>query len=157
MRVSAFSGSAMLALLLAILPASAEDAYGQIRETQGPFGTVRSMPVHYGDLNLRSDDGANALLERLTAASRRVCSPDDTDDLHMQVLYDRCLHTAMDRAVADVGSPRVASLYSGRPLAVAESTYRSTVTSASRYRVQKIARRHVQARHFARSSKRRQA
>jgi len=156
MRVGAFSGSAMLALLLATSSASAQDAFGQMRETQGPLGTVRSMPVHYGDLNLGSDDGASALLGRLTAASRRVCGPADTADLHMQVLYDRCLHIAMDRAVADIGSPRVASLYTGQPLAVAQNTHQQAVTGASRYRVHKIAR-HLQARHTARSSKHRQA
>ena len=155
MRVAAFSGSAMLALLLAS-SASAQDAFGQIRETQGTFGTVRSLPVHYSDLNLGSEEGASALLERLTAASRRVCSPDDTTYLHMQVLYDRCLHVAMDLAVADVGSPRVASLYTGQPLAVAENTRQPVATSAPRYRVHMIAR-HLRAGRAARSSKHRQA
>jgi UrcA family protein len=146
----------MVALLFATSSASGQDAFGQMRENQAPFGTVRALPVHYGDLNLGRDEGASALLERLTIAARRVCSPDDMPELYMQVLYERCLHVAMDHAVADVGSPRVASLYTGQPMAVAENTYQLAIANGSRHGSHKLAR-HLQTRHYTNGARHRRA
>jgi UrcA family protein len=149
----AFSGSA-IALLLTISSASAQHVFGPIYETQDPHGTVRAMPVQFGDLDVAREEGAKALLGRLTVAARRVCEPADAGDLNMQVIYQRCLHVAMYRAVADIGSPLVASLYTGQPLAVAQTTYHPAVASAYRHTARNSAR-HL--RHYARSAKRHRA
>lgn len=148
MRIGAISGSALLALLFATSSASAQHDFGQLRESSDPYGTVRALPVHYGDLDVGREDGASALLERLTFAARRVCSPADTADLEMKMVYRQCLHVAMDRAVADAGSPLVASLYTGQPLAVAQITHRRVMASASR---------HTARRHYAQGAKRHRA
>jgi UrcA family protein len=132
MRMGAFSGSAVLALLLATSSATAQHTFGQLRETQNPYGTVREMPVFFGDLDVGREEGASALLGRLSAAAQRVCSPADTADLNLQIVYHRCLHIAMDRAVADAGSPLVASLYTGQPPTIAQNTNRPVVAIGSR-------------------------
>jgi len=151
MRTGAFSGSAVLALLLATSAASAQHGFGQLRETQNPYGTVREMPVFFGDLDVGREEGASALLGRLSAAAQRVCSPADTADLNMQIVYHRCLHIAMDRAVADAGSPLLASLYTGQPPTIAQNTNRPVVAGASRHAALNTARHH----RYAQSTKRR--
>jgi UrcA family protein len=143
----------MLALILATSAASAQHTFGQLREDQNPYGTRRAIQVHYGDLDIGREEGATALLERLSVAARRVCGPADTRDLDKQVIYRRCLHVAMDRAVADAGSPLVASLYTGQPLAVAESGRGpAIIVGAPRHAARNI-KRHSKASRYAQSSK----
>ena len=79
-------------------------------------GQPPSLVVRYSDLDVTRRDGARALLDRLSHAAHRVCSPEpDNKDLHGRTLYDACVRDSMDRAVAAVHIPLVSALYFGPP------------------------------------------
>ena len=71
-----------------------------------------AVAVRYGDLKLSSDRGARILLERLQRAALAVCPYADERDLSRAAVRDRCVREVMARAVQQVGSARVAAVYS---------------------------------------------
>lgn len=83
-----------------------------LRVISNPHGQVSSVAVEYGDLDLSRRAGAQSLLNRLSAATRRVCDVDDNwKDLSRQELMSHCMRDTMDRAVASVPSQSVKRLY----------------------------------------------
>src|SRR5262249_37940153 len=101
-----FAKAAILAAsVLAAAPAFAQSANKQVT-------------VSFADLNLDNPAGIQVLMGRIAAAARAVCGPQPTiRDLRQLGAYNDCVKDATDRAVASVGSPRVAE------------TYRATVAS----------------------------
>jgi UrcA family protein len=72
----------------------------------------RSEVVSYSDLNLAHEDGARTLLTRLDHAATHVCGGrPGIADLRAWASYEVCRKAAMDRAVATLSAPLVASLY----------------------------------------------
>jgi len=73
-----------------------------------------SVKVAYGDLNLASDQGANALYGRIVYAAHEVCKADQVDirDLAAFAQTQSCERQAIAHAVDAVHSPRLASAYS---------------------------------------------
>jgi UrcA family protein len=70
------------------------------------------VAIHYGDLNLSRSADAKTLLHRFEQASEQVCGGRPMiGNLHAQAIHDACVKEAMDRAVASVRAPLVASLY----------------------------------------------
>jgi UrcA family protein len=70
------------------------------------------VAVHYNDLNLANSADAHTLLKRFEDASEHVCGGrPQIGNLHAQAIHDTCMKEAMDRAVASVHAPLVASLY----------------------------------------------
>lgn len=83
-----------------------------LRVNSNSHGEVRSVSVAYGDLDLSRRAGAQSLLNRLSAATRRVCDVDDNwKDLSRQELISRCVRDTMERAVASVPSQSIKRLY----------------------------------------------
>lgn len=80
------------------------------------------IAVRYGDLSLTHEDGARTLLTRLDHAATHVCGGHPAiADLHAWASYEACRKAALDRAVAAVPAPLVASLYGfTRPVRIAE-------------------------------------
>jgi UrcA family protein len=73
---------------------------------------VRQQRVSYADLNLPTDAGARTLLGRIQGAAKNVCAPQPAPpDLNQQDDYKTCLRDARDGAVAELGNPRVSTLY----------------------------------------------
>ena len=70
--------------------------------------------VRYGDLNLNTEKGADQLYRRLNYAARTVCS-DDGDMYYYSRAYHQCRHNALERAVAQLGQPKVTAIYDERP------------------------------------------
>jgi UrcA family protein len=69
---------------------------------------VRTKVVRYGELNLQSDAALVILYKRITVAADYVCSPYvDRTNLGMIVKWRDCRRSAILRAVADVGQPRL--------------------------------------------------
>ena len=68
--------------------------------------TAKDVPyevVSYADLNLENEADAAILLQRVTAAARRVCSRDvDLLPLDFYNPVQRCAKAATERAMADV-------------------------------------------------------
>jgi UrcA family protein len=67
-----------------------------------------SIHVSYADLNLRSDQGARSMLERIDDAAMRVCGGQpDIRQLAERDLFQKCKNQAVDRAVRDLDAPLV--------------------------------------------------
>ena len=81
----------------------------------------RYTTVSYADLNTHSEAGASALLWRLQAAARTVCGPEQsTFGLKERQAFTDCQKKALDRAVGDVGSPELATVYGTKAGQVAQ-------------------------------------
>jgi UrcA family protein len=77
--------------------------------------------VRFADLDANSPAGVTSLYKRLNGAARRVCS----DWQPWRVLtraqsYEACVHTALDKALADVGRPALID-YASRKTACAKT------------------------------------
>jgi UrcA family protein len=74
--------------------------------------THESVVVRYGDLNLRSADGARALYARLESAADRACgNAPSAQEMWRRQEYRACFEAAMDKAVKKVGSVQVQALH----------------------------------------------
>lgn len=70
--------------------------------------------VKYGDLNVSSAAGANALYARIHAAAEQVCRPFDNRDLAFKRLKEACIHDAIANAVIKVDQPALFSVYNAK-------------------------------------------
>jgi UrcA family protein len=87
---------------LAIAGAAAAQPY----EADG----ARSITVSYGDLNLRSEAGAQVMLERIDAAAATVCGQaPDSRLLDRRAYFDRCKADAVARAIQQLNAPMVSA------------------------------------------------
>lgn len=76
---------------------------------------AEKVAVHYSDLNLSNSADAHTLLTRFESASEHVCGGHPQfGNLHAQGIHDACVKEAMDRAVASIRAPLVASLYNNK-------------------------------------------
>jgi UrcA family protein len=100
--------SATLAALAACIIAGTAHA--------GSPAAAPSVAVPYGDLNLTTERGADALYARLTAAARQVCAADGLDIRNLQAYAAArsCESQAIARAVHEVHSPKVAARLAAR-------------------------------------------
>ena len=86
---------------------------------RGDNVTVR---VSIAALNLAPAAGARSALARVTAAARDICGPQPAiTELARQRLYKACVASKVDKAVADIGSPLLASLTHHAPASLAEA------------------------------------
>jgi len=74
---------------------------------------ARSVGVPYADLDLQSDNGAQAMYDRINIAAERVCRDEVNTPV---VLHNRvCRDMAVDRAVRRLNEPRVTALLGTTP------------------------------------------
>ncbi len=97
------------------LVASAAIAWGGGNAAQAgePDNSVPHKVVSFHDLNLNSPEGAAALYRRINAAAYEVCGSPDRYDLSTLKLH-RCVKDAVSRAIAQVNSPMLTSLYEAK-------------------------------------------
>jgi len=71
-----------------------------------------SVTVPYGDLNLTSTQGTNALYARIVSAARQVCGAGEVDIRNLRSLADErsCESSAIAQAVQAVHNPALAAL-----------------------------------------------
>ena len=67
--------------------------------------------VHYGDLNLDSEQGAKALYARLRSAARQVCAPLESIELTQQRKWKACFNNAVANAVVEVNTTMLSALH----------------------------------------------
>jgi UrcA family protein len=67
--------------------------------------------VHYGDLNLDSEQGAQALYARLRWAARQVCSPLESIEISRQRQWEKCFNNAVANAVGQVDKTTLSALH----------------------------------------------
>jgi UrcA family protein len=93
---------------LAAALAVAGSAFAQ---TDDDPGAPHSVAVRYADLNLSSEAGARAMLDRITDAASRACGGDvDLRMLERRALYNRCKADTIDRAVRALDAPLVTAM-----------------------------------------------
>jgi len=110
MKLHAPRRTAALAALGAVLIAGVSAAaYAGSADTASA-----SVRVAYGDLNLASEQGNQALYARIVAAARAVCAANEVDirNLHAYAAAQACERQAIATAVQQVHSPKLAALYS---------------------------------------------
>jgi UrcA family protein len=86
---------------LAVLAVAALAGAGSASAAQS---TESSVTISYGDLDLSTVSGANALYARLSGAARLVCG-DSGRSLVEQRAWERCYSHALSDAVERIDSP----------------------------------------------------
>jgi UrcA family protein len=62
-----------------------------------------AITVNFGDLNLATPDGVDALKRRVRDAAKQLCGPVYPADLREEAARERCMDEAISRALAYVG------------------------------------------------------
>jgi UrcA family protein len=110
-KFSDFMHGSMLAALTACMAVGLADVARSATPDAAP-----AVKVPYGDLNLTSEQGANTLRARITAAAHQVCAVDAIDirNLATYAAERSCEAQAIANAVRDVQSVRVAASNAAR-------------------------------------------
>jgi UrcA family protein len=77
------------------------------------FDSPKHEVVSFRDLNMNSPEGVEVALKRIKKAARDVCASPDRYDLSDAALRP-CIKDTVARAVADVKSPLLSSLYEAK-------------------------------------------
>lgn len=89
-------------------------AIGAVGNARAANAETPELTVHYSDLNLSTEKGSLALYGRIVAAAYKVCVADDIRDLRAVAAARVCREQAVAKAVRDVNSPMLASVYAER-------------------------------------------
>ena len=73
--------------------------------------------MSYADLNLATDEGAAPMLARLQFAAEKVCEGhrQGMKGTDVEARYRACRRAVVAQSVEQVGAPRIAAFYAGRP------------------------------------------
>jgi UrcA family protein len=72
---------------------------------------VARATVHYGDLDLKTRQGADELYSRINMAAMRVCQDITEPYVRLTRTYTNCRHEAISDAVREVNTPLVTQVY----------------------------------------------
>jgi UrcA family protein len=80
---------------------------------------ARSETVRFPDLNTGSTQGAAVLYTRIARAADNVCrDPSSGRPVSMLSTYERCVHSAVGNAIAQIDEPVVTAYAAGRGVTV---------------------------------------
>jgi UrcA family protein len=99
--------NAIACVILSSAPLALVGAPAQAGESAD---AARHMVVSFKDLNLSSTEGVTALYRRIKGAAQQVCEAWDTSRLS-QAQAQACVNAAVSRAVVQINSPLLTSLY----------------------------------------------
>jgi UrcA family protein len=99
--------AAAAAALMMVQPAAAQ-------ATSVNAEGFRTTTVRYGDLNLDSQAGADALMSRIERAVKKVCAVEGVARFAMSREVKQCQRTATEKAVAQVNAPSVWAAFEAR-------------------------------------------
>jgi UrcA family protein len=86
---------------------------GNPAQASEPDNTVAHKVVSFRDLNVNSAEGAEVLYRRIRSAAHEVCADPLRYDLS-ELALKPCINEAMSRAIAQVNSPMLTSLYEAK-------------------------------------------
>jgi UrcA family protein len=99
-------------------------ALGSASVSQTASAETVSVKVRYHDLNLSTEHGAKIMLRRIKSAASEACGAQEYRTFPDHD-YRPCVRDSTDRAVAQLASPMVTALNSGKssssPIAVASA------------------------------------
>jgi UrcA family protein len=101
------STASMLAAGLFALICAASGGKALATEPSQPLTKI----VHYGDLNLDSEQGAKVLYARLRGAARDVCIPLENLGMTHRHLWKTCFDNAVANAVGQINKTTVSALH----------------------------------------------
>ena len=88
---------------------------------QAADDALPSKRVSYADLDISKPAGAKVLYRRIVRAANDVCYVSGLDSFGAAQLMNRCVDSAIDAAVKDVGSPALSALRPGSAIHVASN------------------------------------
>ena len=101
------SMTSMLAAGLFALIGAAGDGRALAAE---PSQTL-TKTVHFGDLNLDTEQGAQTLYVRLRSAAKQVCAPIESIELSRRLVWETCINNAVADAVQQVDKTMLSALH----------------------------------------------
>lgn len=114
MTAATFNLGGRLRTTMACTILAACTAVGAVGNARAANAETPELKVNYSDLNLSTEKGSLALYGRIVAASYKVCVADDIRDLRAVSAAKVCREQAVAKAVRDVNSPMLASVYAAR-------------------------------------------
>jgi UrcA family protein len=93
---------------LACMAAFAASTLSMTALADSSTDAVPTAAVRYADLDLSTEQGANTLYRRIVSAARQVCDNSDNRDLQRFAASQRCQAKAIEHAVSDVHSTKLA-------------------------------------------------
>jgi UrcA family protein len=93
---------------LACMAAFAASTVSMTALADSSTAAVPTAAVHYKDLDLSTEQGASALYRRIVAAAREVCHNPGSRDLQQFAASEKCQAKAIEQAVNDVHSSKLA-------------------------------------------------
>ncbi|MGH7105598.1 MAG: UrcA family protein [Acetobacteraceae bacterium] len=110
--VSFHSHSLAALAAMGVLAVTASLASPATASAAQPSATAPEMAVYYSFRDLTTDQGTHALYEHIVSAARAVCPRYDSRDLTAFADSRECQRQAVARAIHQIGSARLAALYS---------------------------------------------
>ena len=104
---STHNKTARIAMLLGCLLAG---SFG-VAQAAAPADEVPRVVVSFGDLDLSTTDGANALYKRISAAAHKVCPFEDSVHPLQVAQNNSCRSAAIARAVGSVNNAKLAAVW----------------------------------------------
>jgi UrcA family protein len=87
----------------------------QAGEPSGASQVQDSVVVHYGDLNLATTAGAQALYGRISTAAERACGGEPSvREMRQYRDFRTCVDSSVERAVKKIDSERLQALHAER-------------------------------------------
>jgi UrcA family protein len=99
------------ALAIAAFCAVGSESFGSNVQAAESTANIPSITVRYGDLNLNTAGGVEALYARLRAAARGVCSPHAGRALVNELERRSCYEQVLSIAVSNVKSDSLSALH----------------------------------------------
>lgn len=88
-------------------------------------GEARSETVRFADLNINNSPGVEILYRRLSIAAKNVCRElEPGRSLALVAPHRACVHSALSKALADVGNPAVLAYAASHRTPAADVTVR---------------------------------
>jgi UrcA family protein len=75
---------------------------------------VAHKVVSFKDLNMNSAEGVGVLYKRINSAAAEVCGKADVYNLGQVSSIQKCIHESVARAIGQVNSPMLTSLYEAK-------------------------------------------
>jgi UrcA family protein len=110
--IAALSGAFALASAVCAHAAPSSEAEAAREIENQPV----QVAIKFGDLDLASQQGSVAMLQRISHAAQEACGASDfsVPDYKWATKNSACYHSSMDRAVAQLAAPTVTRLYEER-------------------------------------------
>ena len=103
-----------ISILIVAAVMLAAPSFGAHADTSSPTHITGRGVVYYGDLNLKTEQDAKILLQRIERAAKRACGGHAAFSTYtggLDPTFEECRGDAVRRAVKQLGAPLVTRIY----------------------------------------------